>query len=78
MNQQPPMPATMRMLFAAIDALVEEAVKEQVSAMQNAHISWHGEQKSKPSVECHTCLLVGLARKEEVGAVSAEVPEATR
>lgn len=64
-QQQKQPPASFRSLFAALDVIIEEAVKQDRVGLMTKHAEWHEQMKDKPSAGCHACVLLGMAQAEE-------------
>lgn len=64
-QQQKQPPASFRSLFAALDVIIEEAVKQDRVGLMTKHAEWHEQMKNKPSAGCHACVLLGMAQAEQ-------------
>jgi len=70
-QQQRPMSAAQRTLFAALDGVIDEAVGAFLGQMREQHVRWHRDHKNEPSNGCHACVLTGIAQAPQTASPGA-------
>ena len=67
-EQQRPVSPMMATFQAALENLIidarNQATTRLLGILSGKHFEWHGEQSTKVSGDCHTCLLLGMVEKQ--------------